>query len=189
MPKSKVAAKAVTDQKKPQKMLEEKKKKMGDKMSKSKVIKKTAPAEGGMKDKEKKKIKFTSTTLALREIKRYQKRIDCLLPKAPFQRLVKSISDDVIPGLRFQSQAILALQEATEAYIVTLFEDTNLCAIHAKRSTVMKKDMVLARRIRGDRNFDYVDHQPKDGQEFISLPYSNDKEMMAKLKEQVQRMQ
>lgn len=109
MPKSKVAAKAVTDQKKPQKVLEEKKKKMGEKMSKSKTIKKTAPAEGGIKDKEKKKIKFTSTTLALREIKRYQKRIDCLLPKAPFQRLVKSISDDLMPGLRFQSQAILAL--------------------------------------------------------------------------------
>ena len=69
MPKSKVAAKAVTDQKKPQKMLEEKIKKMGEKLSKSKVIKKTAPAEGGMKDR--KKIKYTSTTLALREIKRY----------------------------------------------------------------------------------------------------------------------
>lgn len=103
--------------------------------------------------------------------------------------MVKEISEGLMPGLRFQSQAILALQEATEAYIVTLFEDTNLCAIHAKRSTVMKKDMVLARRIRGDRNYDYVDHQPKDGQEFISLPYSSDKDMMVKLKEQVARMQ
>ena len=69
MPKSEVAAKAVTDQKKPQKMLAEKIKKMSDKMSKSKLIKKTAPAEGGVKDR--KKIKYTSTTLALREIKRY----------------------------------------------------------------------------------------------------------------------
>ena len=71
MPKSKVAAKAVTDAKKPQKVLEEKKQKMNEKISKSKVIKKTAPAEGGMKDKDRKKIKFTSNTLALREIKRY----------------------------------------------------------------------------------------------------------------------
>ena len=72
-------------------------------------------------------------------------------------RLVKIISEETDHQLRFQSQAIQALQEATEAYIVGLFEDTNLCAIHAKRQTVMKKDMELARRIRGDRNFDFVD--------------------------------
>ena len=53
--------------------------------------------------------------------------------------------------LRFQSQAILALQEATESYLVGLFEDTNLCAIHAKRVTIMPKDLQLARRIRGER--------------------------------------
>ena len=54
--------------------------------------------------------------------------------------------------LRFQSQAVLALQEAAEAYMVGLFEDTNLCAIHAKRVTIMPKDIQLARRIRGERN-------------------------------------
>ena len=53
--------------------------------------------------------------------------------------------------MRFQSQAILALQEAAEAYIVDLFEDTNLCAIHAKRVTIMPKDMLLARKIRGEK--------------------------------------
>ncbi len=53
--------------------------------------------------------------------------------------------------LRFQSSAILALQEASESYLVSLFEDTNLCAIHAKRVTIMPKDMQLARRIRGER--------------------------------------
>ena len=91
--------------------------------------------------------------------------------------------------LRFQSQALQALQEATEAYLVGLFEDTNLCAIHAKRSTVMKKDMELARRIRGDRNFDYRDTQPKDGNEqFISLPYTDTKNQMKKLTEAVSHM-
>ena len=53
--------------------------------------------------------------------------------------------------VRFQSQAIFALQEAAEAYLVGLFEDTNLCAIHAKRVTIVPKDMILARRIRGER--------------------------------------
>jgi histone H3 len=72
-----------------------------------------------------------------------------LIRKLPFQRLVREIAQDT--GLRFQSCAILALQEAAEAYLVGLFEDTNLCAIHAKRVTIMPKDMQLARRIRGER--------------------------------------
>ena len=67
----------------------------------------------------------------------------------PFQRLVRAIALDFKQDLRFQSLAILGLQEATEAYLVSLFEDTNLCAIHAKRVTIMVKDMQLARRIRG----------------------------------------
>ena len=78
--------------------------------------------------------------------------------KLPFSRLVREISDDyansslVGPGdtvFRWQSTAILALQEAAEAYLVHLFEDTNLLAIHAKRVTIMQKDIQLARRIRG----------------------------------------
>ena len=69
--------------------------------------------------------------------------------KLPFQRLVREIAMEYKGELRFQSSAILALQEATEAYLVSLFEDTNLCAIHAKRVTIMPKDMQLARRIRG----------------------------------------
>ena len=92
--------------------------------------------------------------------------------------------------LRFQSQALQALQEASEAYIVGLFEDTNLCAIHAKRVTVQKKDMDLARRIRGDRNFDYRDMQPKSGDEvFLQLPYTrmND-DQKAMLRQQVAHM-
>ena len=80
-------------------------------------------------------------TVALREIKRYQKSIDNLLPRAPFQRLVRTIVEDMDHQLRFQSQALVAIQEATEAYLVGLFEDTNLCAIHANRVTIMPKDM------------------------------------------------
>lgn len=75
-----------------------------------------------------------------------------LLRKLPFQRIVRELAREVNGGCRFQSQAILALQEATEAYLVGLFEDTNLCAIHAKRVTIMVKDMQLARRIRGEKH-------------------------------------
>jgi len=158
MPKSKVAAKAKAASKMPAKV-----------KGTSKAIKKTAPAEGGMKDK--KARKFKAGTVTLREIKRYQKTVDMLLPRAPFQRLVRSITTEMDHQLRFQSQALQALQEASEAYIVGLFEDTNLCAIHAKRVTVQKKDMDLARRIRGDRNLDYRDLQPKSGDEiFLQLP-------------------
>ena len=70
----------------------------------------------------------------------------------PFQRLVREIAQDFKTDLRFQSSAIGALQEAVEAYLVGLFEDTNLCAIHAKRVTIQKKDMQLARRLRGERS-------------------------------------
>jgi len=90
--------------------------------------------------------------LALREIRKYQKSTELLLRKLPFQRLVREIAHIFQNDLRFQSTAILALQEASEAYLVSLFEDTNLCAIHAKRVTIMPKDMQLARRIRGDLN-------------------------------------
>jgi histone H3/H4 len=74
-----------------------------------------------------------------------------LIRKLPFQRLVREIAQDYKTDLRFQSSAVLALQEAAEAYLVGLFEDTNLCAIHAKRVTIMPKDVQLARRIRGER--------------------------------------
>ncbi|CAL4252428.1 unnamed protein product [Meganyctiphanes norvegica] len=87
-------------------------------------------------------------TVALREIRRYQKSTELLIRKLPFQRLVREIAQDFKTDLRFQSSAVMALQEASEAYLVGLFEDTNLCAIHAKRVTIMPKDIQLARRIR-----------------------------------------
>jgi histone H3 len=89
-------------------------------------------------------------TVALREIRKYQKSTELLIRKLPFQRLVREIAQEHKPDLRFQSTAIAALQEAAEAYLVGLFEDTNLCAIHAKRVTIFPRDIQLARRIRGE---------------------------------------
>ena len=105
-------------------------------------------ANGGVK----KPHRFRPGTVALREIRRYQKSTDLLIRKLPFQRLVREIAQDFKNDLRFQGTAILAIQEAAEAYLVSLFEDTNLCCIHGKRVTVMAKDMQLARRIRGERS-------------------------------------
>ena len=94
--------------------------------------------------------RFRPGTVALREIRKYQKSTELLIRKLPFQRLVREIAQDYKCDLQFQSTALLALQEAAEAYLVGLMEDTQLCAIHAKRVTIMPKDMQLARRIRGN---------------------------------------
>nr|KAJ0198251.1 hypothetical protein LSAT_V11C700346720 [Lactuca sativa] len=110
----------------------------------TKAARKSAPATGGVK----KPHRFRPGTVALREIRKYQKSTELLIRKLPFQRLVREIAQDFKTDLRFQSSAVAALQEASEAYLVGLFEDTNLCAIHAKRVTIMPKDMQLARRIR-----------------------------------------
>ncbi|KAM3849664.1 histone H2A-like [Diretmus argenteus] len=107
----------------------------------------SAPATGGVK----KPHRYRPGTVALREIRRYQKSTELLILKLPFQRLVREIAQDFKTDLRFQSSAVMALQEASQAYLVGLFEDTNLCAIHAKRVTIMPKDIQLARRIRGER--------------------------------------
>ncbi|XP_004717827.1 histone H3.3A-like [Echinops telfairi] len=111
----------------------------------TKPVRMSASSQGGIK----KPHRYRPGTVALREIRTYQKSTELLIRKLPFQRLVKEIAQDLKVGLRFQSAAIGALQEASEAYLVGLFEDTNLCAIHAKRVTIMPKDMQLARRIRG----------------------------------------
>ena len=126
----------------------------------------TQAATGGVK----KPHRFRPGTVALREIRRYQKSTELLIRKLPFQRLVREIAQDfkvrfILPlpralresdyraqtDLRFQSSAVMALQEASEAYLVSLFEDTNLAAIHAKRVTIQPKDLALARRLRGER--------------------------------------
>ena len=101
---------------------------------------------------------LTPGTRALLEISHFQKRTDLLIRKLPFQRLVREIAQDVVPpgagvgteGYRWQSGALNALQEAAEDYLVRLFEDSNLCALHARRVTNFPKDIQLARRIRGE---------------------------------------
>src|SRR5690349_5215429 len=126
----------------------------------SKAARKSAVASGGIKKPHRfrpgtgnagRMFTFLHLLVALREIRRYQKSTELLIRKLPFQRLVREIAQDFKTDLRFQASAVAALQEAAEAYLVGLFEDTNLCAIHAKRVTIMPKDIQLARRIRGER--------------------------------------
>ena len=102
---------------------------------------------------QKKPHRYRPGTVALREIQRYQKSTELLIRKLPFQWLVREIAQDLGKmSIRFQSGAIIALQEASEAYLVGLLEDSNLCAVHVKRVTIMSKDIQLAHRIRGERN-------------------------------------
>ncbi|XP_044316414.1 histone H3.3A-like [Drosophila rhopaloa] len=108
---------------------------------------KSAPSTGGVK----KPHRYRPGRVALREIRRYQKSTQLLIPKLTFQHLVREIIQDFKNDLRFQAAAIGALQEAGEAYLVGLFEETNLSAIHGKRVTIMPEDIKLARRIRGER--------------------------------------
>lgn len=112
-----------------------------------KTARKSAPATGTVK----KPHRYRPGTVALREIRRYQKSTELLIRKIPFYRLVREIAQEFKIDLRFQSMALMALQEAAEAYLVGLFEDTNLCAVHARRVTIMPKDMALALRIRQER--------------------------------------
>ena len=99
----------------------------------TKAARKSAPATGGVK----KPHRYRPGTVALREIRKYQKSTELLIRKLPFQRLVREIAQDFKTDLRFQSSAVMALQEAAEAYLVGPFENTNLAAIHAKRVTSM----------------------------------------------------
>ncbi|XP_030644539.1 histone H3-like centromeric protein A [Chanos chanos] len=100
-----------------------------------------------------KKRRFRPGTRALMEIRKYQKSTNLLLRKAPFSRLVREVCQMFSRGhLMWQGYALLALQEAAEAFLVRLFSDANLCAIHAKRVTLFPRDIQLARRIRGVEN-------------------------------------
>ena len=99
-----------------------------------------------------KKRHYRPGTFALREIRRYQKSTGLLIKKAPFIRLVKEILHGKLgrTEIRMQCIAVEALQEAAEYYITNLFDDANLCALHAKRITLQPKDMQLAMRITGE---------------------------------------
>lgn len=98
-----------------------------------------------------KKHKHRPGSIALREIRKYQKNTDLVIRKLPFQRAVRSIAQS-LGDTRFQSRALKAIQECAEMYLVNLFCDSQLCALHANRITVYEKDMRLAKRIKGDRN-------------------------------------
>ena len=121
-----------------------------------KLLRQDTPTTGGLK----KSHQYQPGILALREMRRYQHSTECLIKRTPFQKLIREISQEYrvcLDGPRtpsvqvcFQSTAIAALQEAAENFIVGLFEDVNLLAVHAKRVTVMPRDIRLALRIRGD---------------------------------------
>ena len=111
---------------------------------------KRRPAPVPAKVIKKKPHRFRPGTVALREIRKFQKSTELLIRKLPFQRLVREIVQEFKIDLRFQVFAMLALQEAAESYLVSLFDDANLCDIHANRVTIMPKDLQLARRIRGE---------------------------------------
>ena len=120
----------------------------------TKAARRSAPASGGIK----KPHRYRPGTVALREIRRYQKSTDLLIRKLPFQRLAREVLQDLNkPGYsprfsadHFQATSLLAIQESVEAFSVRMIEDINLCAIHARRVTNMPKDMQLALRIRGE---------------------------------------
>jgi len=99
----------------------------------------------------KKPHRFRAGSVALREIRHFQKSSQLLFRKAAFGRLIREIGQDYKTDLRFQTAALTGLQQATEAYLVGLFADSNLCALHAKRGTILPKDFQLARRLRRER--------------------------------------
>ena len=124
--------------------------------TKTTAVSKTAKKSGAKAAKKTKapgakKFRWRPGTVALRQIKKFQKSTNLLMRKAPFQRLVRELASGHKEGLRWQASAVAALQEATEAYVTGLLSDSNLCALHAKRVTLMSRDVQLARRLRGER--------------------------------------
>ena len=107
--------------------------------------------EARMQGRRIKPHRYRAGTVALKDIRHYQGSTALLIRKLPFQRVVREITQDIKTDLRFQSAEVLCLQEATEAYLVGLLDDANLCAIHARRVIIMPKDIQLARRIQGER--------------------------------------
>ncbi|XP_022172971.1 histone H3.3-like [Myzus persicae] len=124
-------------------------KRIGAKAPRQKFV--TTAVRKSCAPKVKRKYRYRPGTIALREIRRYQNSTELLIRKLPFQRLVREITEQFAMDMRFQVSAVMAMHAASEAYLIGLLEDSNLCAIHAKRVTIMPKDMQLARRIRGER--------------------------------------
>lgn len=114
---------------------------------KAKKVAKKAPKAPGTK----RNRRWRPGTVALREVRKYQKTTGTLIRKAPFQRLVREVGHGAKDGLRWAAAAVGAVQEATESYVIGLLSDSNLCALHARRVTIMPRDIHLARRLRGER--------------------------------------
>lgn len=114
------------------------------KQSSGKIPRKSL-VKGGTRNPSTIKKRFRPGTVALREIRKYQKSTDLLIRRRPFIRLVREIIEDFVNNFRCQSTAILALQEAAESYLVKLFQESNSCAIHAKRVTIKPQDIQLTR--------------------------------------------
>lgn len=108
------------------------------------------PAAGTKASIVKKPHRFRPGTVALREIRRYQKSTDMLIRKLPFQRLVREIAFEFKEDVRFTVGSLTAMQDAAEAHLVKRFGDTNLTAIHARRITIMPKDMRLVAELCGE---------------------------------------
>lgn len=125
----------------------------GDKVMRRRTAVKVTAPRGATTPAQQPRRRFRPGTKALWEIRKYQKSTDLLIRKLPFARLVRQVAEQQrnpeAEQLRWNAKALLALQEASEHYLVHLFEDSNLCAIHAKRVTLMNRDLQLARRIRG----------------------------------------
>lgn len=96
--------------------------------------------------------RYRPGTIALREIRKFHKSTELLVHKLPFQRLVREVAQDFKSDLRFQSTSVMALKEASEAYLIGIFKDSNVSAIHAKRVTIMPRDIQLIRLICGERS-------------------------------------
>ena len=107
-------------------------------------------AKKATEDGETQKRRTRPGAKALREIRKYQRSTDSIVPRAPLQRIIKEITGKYMPDARYSIGAIEAVHQCIEAYMVGLFEDTGLCAVHARRKTIMTRDMRLARRIRGE---------------------------------------
>ena len=106
----------------------------------------TAPSLGC--DEQRKPRRRRPGIASLMEIRYYQKHVELLIPLLAFSRLVREVATEVSSkNFRFQSAAIKALQEESEAYLIGLLEDSQLCTIHAKHVTLMPKDMKLARQL------------------------------------------
>jgi histone H3 len=113
--------------------------------------KKAGPKKAARPPGQKKQRRFRPGTVALRTIRKLQKTTGTLIRRAPFYRMARCLAAVTMEGYRFQTAALAVIQEATESYVIGILANANLAALHAKRVTVMPRDLHLARRLAGER--------------------------------------